>query len=466
MTEEKRKMSVGKKITIGFIIFFLLLTAAAYFVGVHYFSNHFMPGSMINGFNCSYMSVQETENLLAQRISAYVLSIETRNGGVESITAEQAGLVYQPDGRVKKLMKAQNRFLWFMGFHQQEVYEMAVTSVYDEGKLDESMDALYCMQQEHIIIPRDAFIQETEEGYEIAPALEGTQLNREKTRQAIAQALQNVQPKVSLEEAGCYEQPQIYENDETLIRDCEQMNRLTGVIITYDFSDRTEVVDRDILKNWLIKDGEGNYTIDRTQVAAYVDSLGYHYDTFGLSRAFRTYDGREITITGGDYGWVIDQEAETQALYEAILNGETQVREPVYLYKGWCRDENDIGYTYVEIDLTNQRMIFYKDGKPIVDTPVVTGNPNLPGCETPTGCYAVDAMKSPSVLTGEGYAAEVTYWIPFAGNVGIHDAAWRTQFGGNLYLMDGSHGCINTPYDQAALIYQNIGIGAPVVVYK
>lgn len=120
----------------------------------------------------------------------------------------------------------------------------------------------------------------------------------------------------------------------------------------------------------------------------------------------------------------------------------------------------------MEIDLTNQRMLFYKDGIAIVDTPVVTGNPNIQGNETPTGCFAIDGMKSPSVLTGEGYAQAVTYWMPFAGNVGIHDATWRSDFGGSIYIFNGSHGCVNTPYDQARIIYENIGIGAPVVVYK
>ena len=84
---------------------------------------------------------------------------------------------------------------------------------------------------------------------------------------------------------------------------------------------------------------------------------------------------------------------------------------------------------------------------------------------TPTGVYAVDAMMSPYTLTGEDYESDVTYWLPFNGNVGIHDASWRSEFGGKLYLTEGSHGCVNTPYDQVEIIYQNIGIGAPVVVY-
>ena len=109
-------------------------------------------------------------------------------------------------------------------------------------------------------------------------------------------------------------------------------------------------------------------------------------------------------------------------------------------------------------------MWMYKDGELLVDTPVVTGNVSR-GWDTPSGVYAVDAMMSPYVLTGEDYESDVTYWIPFNGNIGIHDASWRTEFGGDLYLTEGSHGCVNTPYDQVEIIYQNIGIGAPVVVY-
>ena len=120
----------------------------------------------------------------------------------------------------------------------------------------------------------------------------------------------------------------------------------------------------------------------------------------------------------------------------------------------------------MEIDLTNQRLVFYKNGTPIVDTLIVSGNPDFEGCATPEGCYSVDAKESPAVLTGEDYEANVTYWIPFAGNVGIHDASWRAEFGGNLYLWEGSHGCVNVPYDKAAAIYENVEVGMPVVVYE
>lgn len=464
MTEEKAKMSVGKKIVVVFIIVLLLCTAAAYFVGVRYFTGHFLPGSTVNGFNCSYMTADETQNLLAGKINAYVLALKTRGNGQESITAEQAGLAYVPDDSIQKLMKAQDRYKWFLAFNQKKNYEISAAVSYDEEKLKENVRALNCMQ--NMTAPSDAYISETETGYEIIPETEGTQIRKKKLWKLVTEAVVSGKPSIDLEAEDCYVKPEVYQDDETLVKDCSQMNKLTNIIITYDFADRTETVDKDVIKNWLVKNKKGNYTLDKEKVAAFVNELGYKYDTFGCTRTFRTYDGREITITGGDYGWAIDQTAETEALIEAVKSGETQVREPVYAYKGWSRDSNDIGYTYVEIDLTNQRMVFYMDGNPVVDTPIVTGNPNIPGNETPTGCFAIDAMKSPATLTGEDYSAPVTYWMPFAGNVGIHDATWRTEFGGNLYLLEGSHGCVNTPYDKAEIIYQNIGIGAPVVVYK
>lgn len=462
MTEEKAKMSTGRKAVIFLIIVLVLLTIAAYFVGVNYFTKHFLPGSQVNGFNCSYMTAEEAEALLAEKAESYALTVKTHGNGQEGITAQQVGLTYTPDGSVERTIRQQNRFKWFLAFGQKQTYELVSTTSYDSGRLYEAVKNLKCIQNG--TPPSDAYIADTGSTFEIIPEKEGTQLDEEKVQKVIAHAMVVGRPSVNLEEEDCYKSPGVYRDDENLIRQCEQANKLTDVIITYDFADRTEKVDRSVIKDWLvIKDGE--CTLDREKVAAYVYELAYTYDTFGNARTFQTYDGREITITGGDYGWVINQSEETDALISAIKNGETQVREPVYAYKGWSRASNDIGYTYIEIDLTNQRMVFYKDGYPLVDTPVVTGNPNIPGRDTPRGCFALDAMQSPAVLTGEDYKADVTFWMPFCGNVGIHDAPWRAQFGGSIYQWEGSHGCVNTPYDKAQIIYQNVDVGCPVVVY-
>ena len=458
-------MSSRKKIMVTLSRILLLLTAGVYGYGVYYFTEHFLPGSMVNGFNCSYMTVSQSEELLTQKVGAYVLTIDTRNNGQESITAKQAGLSYDSDGSVDKLIRNQDRFTWFLAFNQHRNYEVSSSIKYDEQKTEAVISELKCMQQENMTEPSDAHIEEKDDKFVIVPEQEGTALKPEKTSQDIIDALVTGRTPVDLEADGCYKEPKVYQSDETLTKNCELINKLTDVVITYDFDDRTETVDRDMIKNWLTTDENGLYTLDKKQIEAYISELAAKYDTVGTERTFNTYDGREITVSGGNYGWQIDQKAELKELTELIKNGETQVREPVYSHEGLVRKTNDIGYTYIEIDLTAQRMVFYKDGQLLVDTPVVTGCVRK-GHSTPTGCFALDAMRSPAVLKGPGYASPVTYWMPFSGGVGIHDASWRSQYGGQIYITNGSHGCVNTPKDKAAIIYNNISVGVPIVVYE
>ncbi len=464
MTEEKVGMSKGRKVLIGLIVAFVVLAAGIYGGGMIYFQSHFLPGTRVNGIDCSFRTLEEAQKYIEETVTAYTLAIEERNHGREVLKAADIGLEYAPDDGLENLLGKQNAAGWLFSVSGKKEYQLETSIRYQEEMLKEAVLSLDCLQKENMTEPQDAFIEETDSGYEIVPEVAGSKLDEEKTLNTIRQAVAGKETSVDLEAAGCYISPAVSQDDETLNKQLEQINKLTDVVITYDFDDRTETVDRDIIKEWLVLDEEENYTLDKEKVAAYVYQLGYDYDTFGCTRQFVTSLGETVTIKGGDYGWAIDQDEETEALIAAIESGESQVREPVYAYEGWDRSENDIGDTYVEISVEDQRMWMYKDGELLVDTPVVTGNVSR-GWDTPSGVYAVDAMMSPYVLTGEDYESDVTYWIPFNGNIGIHDASWRTEFGGDLYLTEGSHGCVNTPYDQVEIIYQNIGIGAPVVVY-
>lgn len=420
-------MNTGKKIIIGLICLLFLLTAGAYGVGVYYFTSHFLPGSVVNGFNCSYMSEEETEELISKQTQAFVLTLYTRNGGIESLTAEQMGLTYAPDGTVKRLMRQQKRFLWFLSFKQQAVYQMTVHISCKEQSLKEAIEQLDCMQLINMTLTSDAFIKETEEGYVIVPEVPGNQLDYERVYENIKVAAVSGITSIDLDEKGCYEEPEVYQNDEKLISNCEFMNAVTDVILTYDFADRTETVDRALIQKWITWDQDGYCTLDREKIAQYVNYLACQYNTVGNARTFCTYDNRILTIEGGDYGWIIDETAETDALAEALLAGETLVREPVYEQVGWCRDSNDIGYSYLEVDLTNQRMVLYLDGKPVVDTRISVDILDHAGAEIPTGCY---------------YAKD------------------------KLYLMEETNGCIQVPYEKMASVYANVDANFPIVIYR
>ncbi len=458
-------MKLWKKIVIALIVVLLLAALGIYFGGAYYFSRHFLPGSRINGMDCSFLTVEEIQERIADEIATYTLTIHEMDNVDEKLVAEQVGLTYIPDDTIPRLLEAQDMWTWFTAIKSDKTYEMTANTTYNAAKLEEAVASLSAFAPENVTEPQDAYMQEANGLYEIVPEVEGNKLSKRRVTRLVKRSVEKGKTELDLVKWKCYYKPEIYRDDEALNQEVAQLNQLLSVEITYNFGDRTETLNSTQIREWLVRGEDGSYTLDPAKVADYVNQLGYKYDTFGCTHEFTTSNGETISVPGGDYGWAIDQAQEAQALTEAILAGETQVREPIYAYTAWSRNTDDIGDTYVEISILEQRMWFYYGGALLVDTPIVTGN-HSKGWDTPVGIYAIDAKKSPAILKGEGYASPVTYWMPFNGNVGIHDADnWREEYGGDIYLEGGSHGCVNTPSENAETIYNYIDVGAPVIVY-
>lgn len=477
MTEENKSMDKGRRLLIGFIIVLLLLTAGAYFFGVYYFTGHFLPGSQVNGFNCSYMTEKEAEKLLEKKTGVYTLAVQTRGNGQEGISADEIRLKYTSDGSVKRLLREQNRFVWFLVFSQHKTYELPSSVSYDENLFEKKIDSLKCMKNN--IEPEDAYIRECEDGFEVVPEIEGTRVDREKLLADIKEAVTTGRTVANLEEDDCYINPSVYA--ENLTKDCQQMNDLTDVVITYDFSDRKESVNRAVIKEWLTRNENGDLVLDKTEIAKYIAGLAEKYDTVGTERTFSTYDNQDITVSGGNYGWVIDQKKETDVLYQDILDKKTEVREPIYEQTAESRNTNDIGYSYIEIDLTRQRMVLYQNGTPIADTGFAASS------STPTGVYRL-GEKQESAIPGNTEAnsgkngVSVSLWMPFTDELGIYgdpeliitgaDIAADTfgssenmDFSSSYNCWESTEGCIAVPEEEAQIIYQNVNSGLPVIIY-
>ena len=459
-----KKMSKGKKVAAG-IAGAVVLAAVGVYLGVsYYYSSHFFPKTVINGLNCAGLSVDQVKEKIQSQILSYTLTLEERGGQTEQLTGDQLQLKYVDDRKVEALMEEQNPFTWPIYIVKQNNHEMAANISYSEETMTQLLDALQCFQPENVTAPEDAKITDNGTAFEITPEVEGNTLKREETEQAVREAIDTGKSELNFEEAGLYEAPSVRSDDETLNNQVTQMNSLTAANLTYDFVDRQYVVNRDVIKEWLTQDAEGNYTIDETQAPACVRQTAYETDTFGREHTFKAILGPNIELkAGGDYGWVINKDKTTAALVEAVKAGTQGAIEPVYLYSANDRSQNDIGGTYVEICISQQKMWCYKDGQLVVETPVVTGS-HATGYDTPAGSvWAIDGKKSDYDFTL--YTAHVMFWLPFNDQVGIHDSSWRSEYGGDIYLTNGSHGCVNTPYNAAEKIFNTVGIGDPVIVY-
>lgn len=442
------------------------LAAAAYIGAAVYFGMHFYEGTVILGMDCSQMTVEEVKQAAAKKLGAYELTILEREDKTETIGAGEIALNFVDDGSINEMLSAQRSYFWPVMMFLAKGRADSVAFSYDRDAAIGRINALACMDSIRAVAPRDAYIEAGEYGFEVIREVMGTTLNKDKTKELLLACLDKGKNRVSLDEEGCYVDPQIYHDNEELVRDAASMSELASADIALDFGTVQEVVDASVMRDWIVEISDGVFAIDDTCVEQYVEELAAKYDTFGLPLEFQTSLGTTETLSGGDYGWCLDQEETLLALRTAMDEGYRGTLEPVYLYSAMSHENNGIGYTYVEICLSQQRMWCYENGNLIVDTPVVTGNPNKGNATPSGGVWAIDAKKRDAILTGEGYTSPVDYWMPFNGDVGIHDLKERAYFGGTIYLSNGSHGCVNTPYEQVQTIYDAVSIGTPVIVYE
>ena len=297
-------------------------------------------------------------------------------------------------------------------------------------------------------------------------------LDVEKARQTVAEAVWNGNTEISLVEAGCYYDMELTEEMQDTKRQWEQLQELQDCHIVYQMGEDLIPIDASVVCNWILLKEDGGFALDDTgalqlredAITEFIAKLAEQYDTVGCERQFSTTTRGVITIGGGIYGNKLDQEAETAYLTEAFLNKKEEVHTPVYLQSAMQQGKDDIGNTYVEIDMGEQMMYFYLNGELQVETPVVTGNTSR-RMGTPSGVNYVYLKQTDRILRGEGYASHVNFWMPVKGNIGIHDASWRSKYGGNIYQTNGSHGCINTPYNAMVQMYEMVEVGTPVVMY-
>lgn len=459
-------MVKDKKNSITFIIIITIFTLLIIYLLISiYFKNHFFIGTYINGVNVSFKTVEEADNELLNESYNYVLEIRERNNVVEYIEGYKINFEYKRNNKIYELKKKQNGFLWPKFLLVQNVYNINNVYTYEKSLLDEEFNKLLCFAKENIIEPLDACFHYNGTEYEIIKEVYGNKVNKDYLHAYILNSVLIGRETIDLEEINAYEYPDFISTSEKVIEVQKQLNTFVSTIVDYSFDNEIDVLDGNIINEWLEVDQFMNVVFNEKKIKEYLKDLSIKYDTYGNTRNFKTTTGKIVEVVGGNYGWKIDKNKECDELINNIKSGKIIKKEPLYIQKAWGTRENDIGNTYVEINLTNQYLWFYKNGELIVQGDVVTGNVSR-GNATPQGTYILNYKQKDATLKGAGYSSNVKYWMPFNCNIGIHDASWRGSFGGAIYKSDGSHGCVNTPEYLAKKIYENIEPGTPIVCYK
>lgn len=476
MAKKKKCAKWQKKVLIcGTVI--ACIFGLVYAGGAFYYKDKFFKGTKINGVSCDNLTAKEAEKKIKDKIQDYSLEITFKNGEKEVIDGKEIDYEYLSDGKIQEHLEKQNPFLWTSGFFKERNYEVGKAITFDETKLQEKLNTFACMQEENMIPPKDAYIAFENNSFVIKPEEAGTTLDKALLTEKLLAFVKESKNTFSVEEAGVYMLPTVTDEDEMLKYQQEVWNGCAAVTVTYTFGEKKEVLDGMTVKDWMTYDENGNYVenlgVLQQHIRDYVQMLGEKYNTIGTKRTLTsTYTGEPVAVSGGSYGYLIDIRGERAQLLKDIQSHGNIEREPIYAKRGKAYGENDIGNTYVELDLSAQHLWYYKDGALLMESDFVSGTYNDKSRRTPSGIYSLAYKQRNQVLrpapNPDGtydYESPVSYWMPFNGGIGLHDANWRGRFGGNIYRNSGSHGCINLPVSFAGKFYESIEAGCPIVCF-
>ena len=461
----------------GLLVLMIAVLGGCAYGGIsYYFSNRFFEGTWINGIDCSQKTAYEVEELMKEKLSEYSIEVSSRDVAAQTIKGEDIDYKYMSTGEILQLLRKQKPYEWVKGLYEQKSYTVDENVGYNKTLLQEQLKSLNCAQAENQTEPENAYVAFQNNAFVIVPETEGSKLNIKEAYKVLNAAVEANESAIDFSNTPeVYVSAAVTKDDPELQAALEACNNYTKASITYTFGDQSTTLDGNTIKDWLQFDEKGQLIWDdnsfQQHVAEYVAQLAATYDTVGTEREFQATSGRTVYVSSSVYGWKIDQAAEAAQLSQEIQSGTQTTREPIYAQTANAYGVNDLGNTYIEVDLSEQHMYYYQDGADIFESDFVSGNMSYADRQTHAGIFTLYYKKSPDVLRGgqkgtaNYYEQPVQYWMPFDGGIGFHDANWRDDFGGDIYLTSGSHGCINLPPENAAVLYDLIQYDVPIVCF-
>lgn len=464
-----------KVITVLAIIIFVpvVLCAGIYLYIAWQYHDTYMNGVMINGIYAAGMTPDEVNDLLVQKTEDAAFSIIDKSGRETEIPIMEMDYRYSYMDDLDRILQKQNPLMWGIKLAYADIEDETVEP---KGTCSEEMLRDYLNELDLIKNQADpekvrVEIVRSKDGYQLIDETKDL-LDVDLTIQTVVDAVLNGDTCVNLADAGCYIPMEYTAKMKKTLRLWKKIDNLQSVEIVCCFYDGDETVDASVIASWISKDDKGEFSfddngnlmIDEEAVAQTVQKWADRHDSVGGPWQFNPTRGGTVVIEKGNYGYKLDQKKQKEYLLTLINDKKSDKSEAIYSQRGYGKGSNDIGNTYIEVDMTNQTMYYYVNGRIKLQTPVVTGCTGK-GNGTPQRVCYVYYMQRNRVLIGADYRTPVSYWIAVYNNIGIHDANWRGRFGGEIYKTNGSHGCINTPISEVSKLYDMVEIGTPVILF-
>ncbi|MGM0215657.1 L,D-transpeptidase [Enterococcus sp. AZ109] len=442
-------MRLSRKIVTTVFILVLVSTLSL----VLYFKSHFLPWAKVNDFSVGGMMISQAQKELSNKYDTLTTQLVREDTSV-TLTFEDPYLLSE------NILKT--------NLHRSS-FQLPLTDTIKaqvQAKIDASDFGTETASQ-------NAVVTHSKQKFILEPEKKGTAINREQLAKKLCDDLAEGQLKETYQLSDFYLLPEVTSND--LDKTIKELNQLVKTDKTLLISKRKVHFSKEMFFASVNEVGK----FDSGMIASVVQNLNREYSTIDRPVDFTNVHGSHLRFKNvGNYGWYINTEKATNLLAKQLPNNKDEtIKLP--LEGDPVKQPLHVKQNYIEVDLDNQKMYCFQKGKKVVATDIITGQ-FTKGTATVPGFHTImdkqkDTFLSGEIVNGDGtYRVPVNYWMPFLSygqtitEIGIHDTEHKRESFGNDQAFKtslGSYGCINTPLDKVAEIYDYSYIGMPVFVY-
>ena len=429
----------------------------------------------VNGIDVGGLTAGEAEEKLLEQTQAYTLRVRFADGE-QTLTAEDISLQPADDKRLRSLARELNAPAASLSQQGRELWDEELLS-WDEEALRQTVRSWPNLTSLAEKKSKDAKLVYSEEmgRFRVKPEVPGGSVDEAELEERIRGCLHALTGELDLLKEGMY--GELRTADSPVVEAAlTEANEKLKLELTYHYEveqadiDGRETIGFDQLSRWLFVESDGlSVGVDSNALQRYVSEMKELYsaprhEDWSESSLFVTSTGQKVEVSHPALGETVDTDALYNDIISCVEKGVSGERDAPYDQD--LMGTTDLGGSYVEVDLDGQHLWLYKNNELVAEQDICSGDVDS-GCQTPTGLYTIKDKQTDRWLNGEDYHDWVSYWMPFNGGVGLHDATWRSEdeFGGDVYLENGSHGCINMPLDLAGTVYDNVEVGTYVILY-
>ena len=454
-----------------------LVLIVGYVAGRQYFSTRFVPGTTVGGIDASNLTVEELTQQVEDQLAAYSDHV-TGDGLDLTLSASDLGLSIDGAAWAQEARESADPNTWVADLFAHRTIEPTVGVDLDEEKLATTVTAAVDAYNQTATPPTNATASYDEEtkAFVVVPDALGTELSTEAVVAKITRDATLLRSRTVIGESELAT-PAINAENEQLLAAVEKANGMLAhsYTLTLDGKDLDIApVDSSITHSWIsVVNGENGPEV----VLDEHNSWQWCFDNLNA-----VVNGENETRV-----WEVES-TQTAALLREALTAGTDGKLEVATVTMETRPEESEGARergrHIDVNLTTQYARLYdENGNVLWRSPIVSGDASW-GHNTPTGEFEINSMQTNVALKGlnngatpnekgeyeesDYYTSFVRYWMCFLGNeYGLHDADWRweEEFGGETYLWNGSHGCVNLPVSKAEELYNLVHVGDKVIIH-